>query len=139
MKRTGLSQKAIRLYETRGLLPAPERTEAGYRTYSQHDLGVLRFIRRARSLGLRLEEIKQIIDLERGGTQPCTQVLQLVGAHICEIDRTVADLRALRRTLVEVRDAAVASDQRGEDGVVCRIIERPSAQKRAGVSVTREG
>ena len=126
-KRTSLSQKAIRLYEARGLLPATARTEAGYRTYSQHDISVLRFIRRARSLGLRLEEIKQIIDLEQGGTQPCSQVLQLVGEHIREIDRTIADLRALRRTLVEVRDAAVASDQRGEDAVVCRIIERQLA------------
>ena len=122
-RRTGLTQKAIRLYETRGLLPPPERTESGYRTYSQPDIELLRFIRRARSLGLRLDEIKKIIDLQRDGTQPCSKVLQLLGAHIQEIDRTISDLRALRRALVQARDAADASDRRGDAAVVCRIIE----------------
>ncbi len=122
-RRTGLTPKAIRLYESRGLLPTAERTESGYRTYSERDVDVLRFIRRAKSLGLRLEEIKEIIELERGGTQPCGAVLQLVGAHIQEIDRTMADLRALRKALVQARNAAEASDQRGEQAVVCRIIE----------------
>lgn len=127
-RRGGLTQKAVRLYETRGLLPPARRTEAGYRTYSQHDLELLRFIRRARSLGLRLEEIKDILDLERGGTQPCQKVLQLLGSHIEEIDRTIRDLRALRKTLVQARAAAEASDQRGEGAVVCRIIESDQAQ-----------
>ena len=131
-KHTGLSQKAIRLYEARGLLPATARTEAGYRTFSQRDLGVLHFIRRARSLGLRLEEIKQVIELERGGAQPCVQVLRLVGAHIREIDRTIAELRTLRSALVEVQEAAVASDQRGEDAVVCQVIERQPAPGAVG-------
>ena len=128
-RRTGLTQKAIRLYEARGLLGPAQRTESGYRTYSQRDIELLRFIRRAKSLGLRLEEIREIIDLERVGTQPCGKVLQLLGAHIQEIDRTIADLRALRRALVQARDAAEASDQRGEAAVVCRIIEsqRPTS------------
>ena len=122
-RRTGLTPKALRLYEARGLLEPAERTESGYRVYSQRNVDVLRFIRRARSLGLRLEEIKEIMDLERGGVQPCGEVLQLLGAHIQEIDRTIADLRTLRGTLVQVRAAAEASDQRGEAAVVCRIIE----------------
>jgi len=122
-RRSRLTPKAVRLYESKGLLPPAGRTESGYRTYSQRDVELLRFIRRAKSLGLRLEEVREIIDLERGGTQPCGKVLQLVGAHIREIDRTIADLRALRKTLVQVRDAAEASDQRGEAAIVCRIIE----------------
>jgi MerR family copper efflux transcriptional regulator len=122
-RRSGLTQKAIRFYEMRGLLPPAQRTESGYRTYTQQEVALLRFIRRAKSLGLRLEEIREIIDLERGGTQPCDKVLQLLGAHIQEIDRTVRDLRALRKNLMQARDAAAASDERGEDVVICRIIE----------------
>lgn len=122
-RRSGLTPKAIRLYESRGLLRPAERTESGYRTYSPRDVEVLRFIRRAKNLGLRLEEIKEIIELERGGAQPCGKVLELLGAHIREIDRTVTELRALRKVLVWVRDAAAASDRRGEQAVVCRIIE----------------
>ncbi len=122
-RRSGLTPKAIRLYESRRLLPRAERTESGYRTYSQRDVDVLRFIRRAKSLGLRLQEIKEIIELERAGTQPCDTVLELLGSHIREIDRTMADLRALRRALVQARDAAAATSQRGEGALVCRIIE----------------
>lgn len=122
-RRSGVTAKAVRLYEARGLLPLAERTEAGYRTYSARDIAVLRFIRQAKSLGLRLAEIKEILDLERGGTQPCATVLQLLDTHVREIDRALADLRALRRILVSVRNAAKEGSQRGEAAVVCRIIE----------------
>jgi len=122
-KRTDLTPKAIRLYEARALIGPARRTAGGYRTYSQRDIAVLHFIHRAKNLGLRLEEIKQIIDLESNGTQPCHKVLQLVGTHIRDIDRAIMELRLLRKTLVQVRDAATASDRRGESAVVCRIIE----------------
>lgn len=122
-RRSGVSAKAVRLYELRGLLPAAERTEAGYRLYAERDVAVLRFIRQARSLGLRLDEIKEIIDLERGGIQPCETVLRVLDTHLREIDRTLADLRALKKLLVRVRDAAEESQRSGETAVVCRIIE----------------
>lgn len=60
---SGLSPKAVRLYEKRGLIGPVERTDSGYRTYSADDVALLTFIRRAKSLGLRLDEIRQIIDL----------------------------------------------------------------------------
>lgn len=126
-RRTGLSEKAIRLYESRGLLETAERTEAGYRTYSDEDIDVLLFIRQAKALGLRLEEIKDIIDLQRGGAQPCQKVLQLVDSHITEIDRTITDLKALRSSLVNARRAAEEGDRNGDLAVVCRIIESQHA------------
>jgi DNA-binding transcriptional MerR regulator len=66
-RRAGLTPKAIRLYEARGLLPPVERTEAGYRLYSEHDLRALRFIRQARAIGLGLDEIHTIMALRRAG------------------------------------------------------------------------
>lgn len=122
-KRAGLSAKAIRLYEARGLLPAPTRTEAGYRTYSDHDVAVLRFIRQARALDLGLEEIGHILDLQQDGGQPCATVVQLLDAHVREIDQTMAALRQLRKTLVAARNSAKASEDRGDQAVVCRLIE----------------
>ncbi len=126
-RRSGLSPKALRLYEARGLLAPAERTESGYRAYADRDVEVLRFIRRAKSLGLRLGEIKEILDLEREGTQPCEMVLRLLEAHLREINGAMADLRALRKTLAKVRAAAEASRERGEQAVVCRIIESQEA------------
>ena len=45
----GLTRKAVRLYEERGLLPPAQRTAAGYRLYNQDDVDTLTFIRRARA------------------------------------------------------------------------------------------
>ncbi|SFQ72676.1 DNA-binding transcriptional regulator, MerR family [Amycolatopsis arida] len=119
----GVSAKAVRLWESKGLLPPAQRTDAGYRTFTQDDVDVLRFIRQAKALDLTLGEIKDILDLQRCGATPCGRVTNLLDAHIAEIDRKLSDLRAIRRTLVEARRAARDSQRRGEDAVVCRIIE----------------
>lgn len=122
-EKVGVSAKAIRLWETNGLLPPAERTAAGYRVFTDDDLGVLRFIRQAKALGLTLSEIKDILELQRGGAAPCDRVTELLDAHVRQIDRTVADLRELRRTLTSARRAARESKRRGERAVVCHIIE----------------
>lgn len=120
--RTGLSRKAVRLYERRGLLPEARRTAAGYRLFTTADLDVLHFIRRARTLDLTLEEIKEVLDLQRGGEQPCDRVTDLLDAHLAEIDRTVAELRRLRRSLLTARRAADTARCDGRTTTVCEII-----------------
>lgn len=122
-ERTGLTAKAIRLYERHGLLKRPERTAAGYRTFGPDELEVLRFIRRARTLGLRLEEIGQILDLQRAGKQPCSTVLGLLDERITDIDHTMAELSDLRRTMVDARGRAKKASGAGEDAVICRLID----------------
>lgn len=122
-RRSGLSAKAIRFYETRGLLEAAERTPSGYRTYTDEDVAILRFIRQAKSLDLRLDEIRDVIDLQRGGEQPCQTVLGLLDRHIADIDRTVVDLRALRSSLARARSSAKTSSRNGQDCVICQIVE----------------
>jgi DNA-binding transcriptional MerR regulator len=75
----GTTRKAIRVYEAKGLLPDPERTDAGYRLFTAEDVEVLRFIRRARSLGLSLAEIGEVLDHQRGGARPCGHVIAPAG------------------------------------------------------------
>jgi len=120
----GVSPKAVRLWEARGLLPPAERTEAGYRVFTDEDVAVLRFIRQAKALDLTLAEIKDILDLQRNGAAPCGRVTALLDSRIADIDRTLADLRQLRRTLIAARWAARESRRRGQDAVVCQIIEQ---------------
>ena len=62
-RQTGLSIKAIRYYEWRGLLEQPSRTEAGYRLYGPEEVARLQFIQRAKLLGLTLEEIRELAEL----------------------------------------------------------------------------
>ncbi|WP_251017703.1 heavy metal-responsive transcriptional regulator [Streptomyces sp. ISL-1] len=122
-EQTGLSPKAIRLYEADGLIDPPERTAAGYRTYTATTLPVLRFIRQAQALGLSLKEIKRILDLQRHGQQPCDLVIDLLDEHLAQVDQRIADLQALRETLQTARDRADHAADRGQSAVVCHIIE----------------
>jgi DNA-binding transcriptional MerR regulator len=122
-RRSRLTPKAVRLYETRGILAPAERTSAGYRTYTDSDVEILRFVRQAKTLGLRLEEIKGILDLQRHGAQPCSTVEQLLKTHIREIDQTINDLRALRRTITTALQAAESAVHDGDDAVVCPIMQ----------------
>ena len=53
-RQTGLSIKTIRYYESRGLLEQTPRTEGGYRLYGPEEVARLRFVQRAKLLGLTL-------------------------------------------------------------------------------------
>jgi MerR family transcriptional regulator, copper efflux regulator len=119
----GVSRKAIRLWEAKGLLPQADRTHAGYRLFDKTDLEVLHLIRRAKALGLTLDEINDILALQRGGAQPCSCVTQLLDAHLEEINNTLTELRRLRTALLAARRAADQTRKAGGDAVVCQIIE----------------
>lgn len=120
---SGLSPKAIRLYERKGLLPPAQRTESGYRLFSADDLATLRFVRQAKTLGLRLDEIGDILALRRGGTRPCQHVVPLLNQRIAEIDQTIAELRQLRSTLTRTRRGGADTADTTPAGV-CQIIEQ---------------
>ena len=62
-RNAGVNLQTIRFYERQGLLPKPERTASGYRSYQQNDLDRVLFIRRNQELGFTLAEIRQIMDL----------------------------------------------------------------------------
>ncbi|MQA04441.1 MAG: MerR family transcriptional regulator [Streptosporangiales bacterium] len=118
----GLSAKAVRLYETKGLVPPVARNSAGYRTYTEDHITVLRFVRQAEARGLSLAEIRHILELRRGGTVPCRHVVQLLDERIDEVDRSIAELRQLRHALVGTRAAAERNPSDDTVGT-CRIIE----------------
>jgi MerR family copper efflux transcriptional regulator len=123
-RRAGLTRKAVRLYEASGLLPRVERTESGYRLYTEHDLRTLRFIRQARAVGLGLEEIRTIMVLRRTGIPPSEDVVALLQARFSEIERQISELQLLRHTLADVLDAATSRVHRGERPRLCRILDQ---------------
>lgn len=64
-QRTGLTQRALRYYETMGLLPPPTRMDGGFRLYSEQDVARLeRIVELKRLLGFSLAEIRQIMDAD---------------------------------------------------------------------------
>jgi MerR family transcriptional regulator, copper efflux regulator len=120
--KSGLSRKALRLYETRGLLPSPRRTAAGYRVYGRDTVTLLVFITQARRLGFRLDEIKEIVQIRRSGRCPCPHVLDLVRDKVVELDQTLADLTEVRRGLQELLKSS--RSRQGGQATVCNHIER---------------
>ena len=118
----GLTRKAVRLYEAKGLLSPAERTAAGYRLYTPGDVKLLTFIRRARTLGLHLDDLADVLAIRHRGARPCSAVRGLLEARLAEIDAAVADLLALRQSLAETRQAA--DQAHSDDTMVCSIIEK---------------
>lgn len=101
-ERTGLTVDALRYYERMGLVPRPPRTAGGLRRYDRHVLERVRFIKQAQTLGLSLREIHHLIgDAHRRSRAECRRVHDVLARHLGEIDRRVAELQGLRRTLSE--------------------------------------
>lgn len=119
--KSGVSRKALRLYETAGILPSPRRTAAGYRVYGQDTLALLVFIVQARRLGFRLDEIREITALKRSGRTPCAHVLSLVRVKVARVERALTDLTEVREQL----RALLRSWRSGRHrpAVVCPCIE----------------
>lgn len=121
---TGFTPKTIRYYEAVGVLPAPARTESRYRVYPREAAEVLKFIRKAKTLGLTLSEIREIVGIRTQGRLPCIHVRQLINAKIAETDKKLAELTGLK---VELKRLLRSWDLRvragGEGAVVCPHIE----------------
>jgi DNA-binding transcriptional MerR regulator len=118
--RSGVSRKAVRLYEAVGILPPASRSSSGYRVYGEDTLALLEFITRARRLGFSLAEIKEIMAIKRSGRFPCQHVRQLVQRKVTDLDETLADLHAVRRGLHILLSS---SPPRGVRAAVCPHIE----------------
>ena len=101
-QRTGLSARTVRYYEELGLLPGVRRSSGGRRVYGDDELERLRFIRRLKTLGLTLHEIKDLNALYalEGSTGALLERLgNLLGTHLEELDGRIAELRGLREEM----------------------------------------
>ncbi len=121
----GVNPKTVRYYEQIGLIPPAPRTSGGYREYTDTDGARLTFIRTAQRLGLSLEEVAEILRLRERGEAPCGYVRDVISQQLLSIDKRIAELRALRTELRELRAAADAIPE--IDGATCRIIEHVKA------------
>jgi MerR family copper efflux transcriptional regulator len=115
---SGVSTKMIRHYESIGLLPAAQRTAAGYRVYGEQDVRLLQFIHRGRALGFPLEKIAELLALWQDQERASADVRQLAEQHIAELNRKIEELQAMKRTL-ETLARSCHGDQRSD----CPILD----------------
>ena len=117
-ERSGVAAKTIRYYESIGLIPPAMRAENGYRDYEPADVETLRFIQRARRLGFSVADVAKLLDLWRDRNRASADVKALALRHIEEMERRIAELDSLRRTLVHLTEKC-----HGDDRPDCPILD----------------
>lgn len=121
-KAVGVTPDAIRYYEREGLLLPAARTASGYRDYGPEVVDELRFIKKAQTSGLKLSDVREVMQIAAGGRPPCEHVRATVTARLGEVETRLRELRSLRATLkatLERLDAAPAP----KAGCRCAVIE----------------
>jgi MerR family copper efflux transcriptional regulator len=121
-KASGVSAKMLRYHESVGLLAKAGRTEAGYRVYSEADVRTLRFVRRARDLGLPLDRIKLLIGLWQDQDRASADVKRIATEHAAELRAKIAELTRMCEALEGMADAC-HGDHRPECPILDDIAE----------------
>jgi DNA-binding transcriptional MerR regulator len=120
----GVTAKAIRYYEQIGVLPAPSRTASGYRQYEEAAVERLRFVSRARALGLPLRRLRILTGALNGRSSAPLRprLLAVVQQHLGVVRHRIAELEMLQRQLEEVSHRMQASPPSRASGA-CRCLE----------------
>lgn len=115
----GVTPKMIRHYESLGLIPEVERTDAGYRLYSPREVGMLRFVRQSRALGFSIPQIDSLLALWRDEHRESRAVKDLARQQLAELDARQRELDEMRGTL-----AGLIEKCAGDEGACCPILQR---------------
>lgn len=126
-KASGVTAKMIRYYESIALIKAGQRTDSGYRIYGDSDVHTLRFIKRARTLGFSLEQIKDLLSLWQDPARASADVKAIAQAHVEELQQRIRELEEMRDTLHHLAHTC-AGDSRPD----CPILQSLASPSEAG-------
>ena len=98
-EKSGVSAKMIRYYEQIGLISPPSRTDSNYRIYGAEEVHVLRFVKRARTLGFSVEETSALLGLWQDRTRASAEVRDIASSHIVALETKIAELQGMVKTL----------------------------------------
>jgi MerR family copper efflux transcriptional regulator len=104
-RRAGVAIDTIRYYEREGLLPEPARRASGYRSYGEDAVARLRFIRRAKTLGFTLEEIRELLVLSADRRRGVKAVKRRAEQRLAAIAARIEELTRVRDGLRELVEA----------------------------------
>ncbi len=118
--KSGISTKALRYYEARGLLKAG-RNSAGYREFDERALEVVAAIRAGQKIGLGLDELRDVLEHVQNGVRPCTTLRTLIAKQRTEVSDRIAELKRFDAFLESLEEAEPTSDE-------CPILARAAAR-----------
>lgn len=121
----GVNAKMIRYYESIGLISEANRTDSGYRQYTEKGIQTLRFIKRSRDLGFSIERIKTLLSLWEDRGRKSGDVKKLARQYIAELDQDIQKLQSIRDQLQHLSDCC-----QGNNRPDCPIIENLAAGHR---------
>ena len=116
-KKTGLTSKAIRFYEEKGLVTPPLRSENGYRSYTTRHLEELTLLRQARQVGFNLDECRELVHLFNDPARHSADVKARTLQKVKEIEAHIFELNLMRERLL-----ALAESCPGDERADCPII-----------------
>lgn len=133
----GVPAKTLRYYEGIGLISPAGRTASGYRLYGWRELEQIEFVRRAKLMGLSLDEIRGLVESAEDGIP--NKVFQhldnLLERSLAETERKIEDLRAFRESLLKYRERTAEAESWG----ACRCGELDNSEFCGCVTATTEG
>ncbi|MHB8726846.1 MAG: Cu(I)-responsive transcriptional regulator [Casimicrobiaceae bacterium] len=135
-QKSGVPPKTIRYYEMIGLIAPADRRPNGYRAYSDVDMRTLNFIKRARNLGVSVEEVRELLDLWRN-KHTSAEVKALAITHLKVLDRKIAELAALRRTLADLITRC-RGDGRPDCPILDELNDRADIRQEVGLCSQRQ-
>jgi Hg(II)-responsive transcriptional regulator len=124
----GVNVQTLRYYERRGLLPEPDRSESGYRSYDADAVRTVRFVKCAQQLGFSLEEIDTLLHLAAGGPDSCESAKTLASERLAQLDHKIARLTAMRDSLHQL----VLTCQRAPDQRECPLLDALESDTEVG-------
>ena len=123
-KVAGLPAKTVRYYADIGLVPAPARSEAGYRSYDENAVRKLVFVRRAREFGFSITECRELLGLYEDRQRSSADVKRIAARRLEEIALKQKELQSLHDELAHLVEAC-----RGDDRPNCPIIDGLGARR----------
>jgi DNA-binding transcriptional MerR regulator len=98
-RQAGVSADTLRHYERKGVLPRPPRSANGYRRYPPEALARVQLIRRALTIGFRLDELARVLKERDAGGAPCRKVRAVVASRLADLEQRLVQLTTLRDDL----------------------------------------
>ena len=120
-QQAGLSAHTLRYYEKRGLIKASNRSEAGYRLYTDSDVRRVQFVKAARNAGFSLNDIGQLLSIRVDKqSHSCQEVTDITQKKLLEVNAKMAELQSMQQTLELLLESCCGGP---ENATHCSIME----------------
>jgi MerR family copper efflux transcriptional regulator len=125
-RHSGFTIRALRFYERRGVLPPTARRPSGYRLYGEADLRRLAFVRQAKSLGLTLDAIRELVMAARqpSGASTRDRLLRMLDQRISQTTQQIEALTGLRKELHRRRQTLQRRPRRHGGPGYCTCLQK---------------